>query len=108
MHGPSQECRTSGGSVCRVGDRNDLVEGLVRANHAEIGSRAFLGRFQALLEIDHFGIERLIAIAQRLVLLSLLGYSGAQVSRLAETLGREPQLRLQGQRDDPEYHEQPA
>ena len=65
------------------------------ANHAEIGAGTFFGRVTALLEIDYLGIERVIAITQRLVQSPLLGNCLAQIHRFSVATIGKPELCLQ-------------
>lgn len=92
----------------RVGDRYDLVEGFLLANHAEIGASALFRGITALLEVDNFGIERPIAQTQVIIDLPLLGDSIAQFQGLPITVVRKPQLSLQTQSGQREQNEQRA
>ena len=61
----------------RVDDRNDLIEGFAFADHAQVGTRSLFSRVHALLEIDYLGVQRGIALAQRVVQGALVGYGSS-------------------------------
>ncbi len=81
--------------VRRVGDRHDLVESFLLANHAEIGAGAFLRRISSLLQIDHLGIEGSVSGAQGLIECALLRNRCPEVHRFAIAVVRKPQLGLE-------------
>ena len=74
--------------------RNDLVEGFLLANHAEIRARAFLGGSRTLFQVNDFGIEGRVAIAECVILQALPGNRGTQVARLAVAVVSQPELSL--------------
>jgi len=94
--------------VRRVGDRHNLVEGFLGPDHAQIGAGAFFGRLGALLEVNDFRVEGVIALTKLRILPALFSDSGAKITRFAETFGGEPQLTLQSQRDYTQNDEHPA
>ena len=59
----------------RTGDRNDLEERFVFADHAEVGPCALFRCINALLEIDNLGVQRRVAFTQRIVESALLSDS---------------------------------
>ena len=87
-----------------VGDRYDLVKRLLPSDHAEIGTSAFFGRVAALLEIDYLGIERAIAITQRIIESPLLGNRVAQPHGFSVAVVRKPELGLQTETGDAEQN----
>jgi len=94
--------------VRRASDGHDLVERLFGADHTQIGARTFFGSLGALLEVYDLGVEGVIALSKLRILLALLGNSSAQITRLAETFGCEPQLTLQCQRSNTQQDEHPT
>ena len=91
--------------VSRVGDRHDLVEGFLLADHAEVGPRTFFGGIPSLLEIDHLGIEGCITITQRLVERTLFNDSIPEFQRLSVSVVGQPELGLQTEPGDAEQNQ---
>jgi len=91
--------------VSRVGDRHDLVEGLLLADHAEVGPRTFFGGVPALLEVDHLRIEGGIASAQSVVEHPLLHDCGPQFQRLSVTVVGDPEFGLKTESGDAEQYQ---
>src|SRR5260221_12634965 len=59
-------------SALRRRRRHHLVEDLVLLDHAELEARTLLDRFESLLQVLHFRVERIVARLEAHVLLALL------------------------------------
>ena len=80
-------------------DRNDLIEGFVAADHAELAARALFDGRHARLEIRDFGDELLVAL-DRLCVFRLLALDRFRQAReLAHAIAGQPEPVLQQQYD---------
>ena len=87
--------------------RNDLVEGLVPGNHAEVGTGALFEGVQARLEVADFGAELAIAFLELLILAVLRGNGLLQAFHLTYTISGEPNAVLEEDDDESQAHDKP-
>src|SRR5450631_4755187 len=86
-----------------VGGRNDLVEDLVLANHAQLESRALLERFHSLFQIPHLRVERVVTRLEFHVGVALLREAAVQFPHPRPASPAEPQRILQREKKSCKY-----
>src|SRR5476649_2790223 len=78
-----------------VGGRNDLVEDLVLADHAQLESRALLDGFHSLFQIPHLYVEHVVARLELHVGVALLREAAVELPHSCPASPPQPQRILQ-------------